>query len=603
MADTFLFTKNKKIERKNVLLDATIRDFSGGWNVIDNDLNLSTKYSKILRNMQRNEDGSNAVRHGTRLFSDTVDHLDAIIACSYYNGHIISVGKNGKLTKTGSDGVSYVIWDDEWAGNLSGAPDGWDTGLTFASMAEFNGKLIVCNGINKPLIIDSNIMCTYLNDPATGNQTNTPIARFVTTHGRYLVMAGNATNIDRLYIASTDTSGVWVGDGAPNDAVNLDLGSRVPSGSFEIKGINSFRDKLLVMFDEIIIVGTLGIFSGSTHEPTFEDAIEEHGAISHRVAKSIGEDILFADTVGVTSVGRALFTGTVRPERYSQLIDPEIQNDINNITSTATLEDRTFAVYDAQRHDYMLFIPNHNDLTDTTQTRCFVFKKDKKLKVEAWYEFTNWNWQSGCRSALKRVFFTNGTQIFIYGNEQDKINKDREGAEEMWDDDTPWSDYTGWSPVADAADSGIAIPFVWELPWTDAGQRFLTKASRFINFDTIGDQQFTCSMFVDNIYKDKADVGEAWLEDDTVWDDDLGWDVEALDPLLSMTFAGGDSPGFGADEYGENYGGGRPTRLEKLYAWPARYKINKLRIEGDATDELRFVSISMAYNIGSPRRA
>ena len=94
MVDTFLFPKDRKVRRSNHLLDATIRDFSGGWNVIDNDLNLTTKFSKILRNMQRNEDGSNAVRHGTKLFADTSEYLDAIIACEYISASIISLGKN-----------------------------------------------------------------------------------------------------------------------------------------------------------------------------------------------------------------------------------------------------------------------------------------------------------------------------------------------------------------------------------------------------------------------------------------------------------------------------------------------------------------------------
>ena len=69
-----------------------------------------------------------------------------------------------------------------------------------------------------------------------------------------------------------------------------------------------------------------------------------------------------------------------------------------------------------------------------------------------------------------------------------------------------------------------------------------------------------------------------------------------------MVFEGGDAPGFGLDEFGEDFGGGRPTRLEKLYAWTARYKIEKLRMSGDATKGLRFISVTMAYSVGSPRR-
>ncbi len=602
MVDTFLFPERKRIQRSNVMLDATIRDFSGGWNVVDNDLNLSTKYSKILRNMQRNIDGSNAVRYGTKLFAETSDHLDRIVACEYYNANIICVGQNGKIVRVDATGTVYEIWSDDWANNLTGNPSGWST-TDFASFTLFAGKLIIANGLNKPLIVDTNLMCEYLNDPATGSNVNTPIARYVLAHGRYLVMAGDPTDVDLLHISSTDTSGVFLNDDAPNDAITLTLGSRVPSGDNTIKGLGSFRDKLLVFFDDAVLPGTLGVFADDVHLPTFDDAIESHGTISHRTIQTVGEDVLFCDQVGVSSVNRALFTGGIKPERYSQLIDPEVQKDINNITSTAALEDRAFSIYDSQASDYMLFIPDNNSADNTTQTRGFIFKKNDALKIEAWYEFTGWEWSGACRSALKRIFFTKDTQVYLYGNQSDELSRDYIGDQEMWADDTTFTDNNGWNPVANVKDSGMPIDFVWELPWSDSGQRFLTKGSRYINFDTLGDQRFDCSMFIDNIYYDKSFRGETWLEDGFLFDDGLGWQAEQLEPTLTMTFGGGDSPGYGADEFGDFYGGGRPTRLEKLYAWTAKYKIMKLRFEGNAINPMKFVSITMAYSTGSPRRS
>lgn len=601
MVDTFLFPTNRKIQRSNLMLDATIRDFSGGWNVIDNDLNLSTKFSVELKNMTRNKDGSNGVRQGTKLFADVDEVLDKIINLEYFSGNLIVVGANGKVVRVDAAGNVYEIWSDDWAANLSGSPLGWSA-TSFVSFAIFNGALIICNGINKPLIVDTGLNCQYLIDPATGSNAFTPICKYVTAHARYLVMAGDPDFPSTIFISSTDTSGVWVGDDAPNDAVNINLGSRVPIGDDTIKGIGSFRTSLLVFFDEVVLPGTLGVFNEADHTPTFTDSMEGHGSLGHRVIQTIGEDVLFADQNGVSSVSRALFTGATRPERFSQLVDPEIQADINALTAVSTLEDRTFSVYDSQSNDYMFFIPNHDLPSDTTETHGFVFKKNTTLSIEAWYEFRNWNWTAGCRSSLKRIFFTRGTEVFLYGNEQDAVYKDYEGSEEMWDDDTPWSDNTGWSPVASAADSGVPIPFAWELPWADAGQRFLTKQSRYINFDTIGDQQFTCAMFTDNIYNDTNFAGESW-DDDFLFDDDLGWEAEQLEPNLSMTFNGGDSPGYGNDEYGNLYGGGRPTRLEKLYAWTARYKLSKLRFTGDATKALKYVSITMGYLQGSPRRS
>ena len=595
----------KRPKRTNVLLDATIRDFSGGWNVVDNDLNLSTRFQKILSNLQLGSDGAISVRPGTRLFADVSAYMSRIINCEYFQGHIICVGSNGQIVKVDGSGNVAIVWSNDWASHLPGSPDGW-TVTTFASFATFRGELIICNGINKPVIINSSLMATYLNDLANGSNANTPIARYVVAHDRFLVMAGINGRESVITVSATDTSGTWLNDGAPNDAVEVDLGSRVPSGDAIIKGLGRFRDKLMVAFEDVLLPGTLGIFDDSgDHIPVFDDAIESHGSISHRVIQNIGEDMLFADAVGVPSVSRALFTGSIRPERFSALIDPEIRSSINALTLTSTLEDRTFSIYDQQDSVYLLFIPNNDRIADTTETRVYAFKRNKQLKVEAWSLCRDWNWTSSCKSALNRVFYTNNTQVYIRGNKDDPITADFVGDQEMFSDDTTWTDQTGFTPVAAIIGSGIPIRFIWELPWTDADQRFLTKTSRFINLDSEGsDSKFTVSMFVDNIYDDRNDLGEDWIEDELKFDDLLGWKREPgqLNPTLSMEFTAGKSAGFGFDEFGEDFGGGRPTQREDLYAWTAQYKINKLRIDGETVNPLKFISITLAYQQGSIRR-
>ena len=596
--------RSAQVRRANVLFDATIRDFSGGWNVVDSDLNLDTRYAKILENMQRGIGGANVVRPGTVLFADTSEYLDEIINCEYYNDFIVCVGSNGKVVKVDINGVVTLIWDDEFAGNLPGNPAGWAPTF-FASFAIFNGELIICNGVNKPLIVNIAMTCTYLQDLADKSNANVPIARFVATHGRYLLMAGDLSigNEDTLYISNTDTSGTWVGASDPNDAVNVSLGSRVTSGSHVIKGIGKFRDTVMIFFENVILPGTLGTFTDSVHVPDFTDAFENIGAVSHRVIQTIGEDIIFGDVTGVASIKRALFTGNVSSERASHLIAPDYLKSLSDITSKVAQEDRIWSIWDSQSYNYMVFVPNSSSIDSTIETRCFVHKRNKKLKLDSWQDWRNWNFRSGCRSALKRIFLTEGTQIFRLGDEFDEqVFKDYEGDQEMWDDNQPWTDYTGWNPVADANDSGIPIRFIWELPWSDNDQRFLTKASRYINLDTVGNNRFNISMFTDNNYNSRTDLGEDWQEDNLKWDDGLGWDVDVLDPALTLEFEGGDALGFGLDGFGDEFGGGRPTRLEQLFAFTARYKIQKLRMYGDATNELQFVSITLAYQQGSPRR-
>ena len=604
MPDTFLFPRNGKINRTNQMLDATVRDFSGGWNVVDNDLNLANKFSKVLENMQLGVDGANEVRPGTVLFADTNEYLDTIINCEYYSGHIIAVGSNGKIVRINSDGVVNEIWSDTWASSLPGNPSGW-TSSTFVSFAVFNGDLIVCNGINKPVIINNSLHVEYLKDLATNTNTNVPIARFVVAHGRYLVMAGDLVegSQDTLYISATDVSGTWVGDVSPNDAVTLSLGSRVSSGSFVIKGLGRFRDKLMVMFEDAVLPGTLGTFLGSAHNPTFDDAIENVGVLSHRVIQTVGEDILFGDVNGVSSIKRALFTGSTTSTRNSQLIDPEYQKVLNKLKSTVAIEDSVWSLWDSANTNYMFFIPDGPTDATTTEFRCFVYKKNTALKIDSWSDWRNWKFRSGCRSALKSIFLTTGSQVFRLGEStQSQVYTDYKGDQEMFDDNTVFTDQKGFTPVANIEDSGVPIPFIWELPWSDANDRFKTKNSRYINFDTEGDNKFLVEMFTDNIYKDKTDFGEDWEEDNLKFDDSSGWDVDVLNPTLSMVFQGGDSPGFGGDHFGEDYGGGRPTRLEKLYAWTTKYKLQKLRLSGEAVKQLKIISVSLAYLSGSIRR-
>ena len=185
---------------------------------------------------------------------------------------------------------------------------------------------------------------------------------------------------------------------------------------------------------------------------------------------------------------------------------------------------------------------------------------------------------------------------------RNSLDRDYIDFEEVFDDYTEFTDDHGWTPVGnDPTKNGVSIPWVWELPWGDNNARFNVKNSRYINFDTDGDGSFTCEMFIDNIYEDRSFLGEPFL-DGTLFTDDFGWDKEQLDPALSMEFKVGDSKGFGGDDFGFDYGGGRPTRLESLYAWVAKYKIFKLRLSGRSRSSKRFSSISMAYTGGSIRR-
>src|SRR5678815_3289307 len=92
------------------LQTTTVRSFEGGLNVSDTDLNMSPKFARILDNMERQTDGSLALRPGTRLFSsDLWDVSVDVINHTYFNGYVIAVQASGAWTKVDGAGNLSLI--------------------------------------------------------------------------------------------------------------------------------------------------------------------------------------------------------------------------------------------------------------------------------------------------------------------------------------------------------------------------------------------------------------------------------------------------------------------------------------------------------------
>ena len=141
------------------------------------------------------------------------------------------------------------------------------------------------------------------------------------------------------------------------------------------------------------------------------------------------------------------------------------------------MENHVFSVYNRANGQFMLFVPNAETVADTTETRAFVYNYRPSLRQEAWSLFGNWNFTCGVRSLTGRVFFGDkNADIWVLGSDDDPI-------------------YT---------DNGAPIPFDWELPWLDFGQRTKSKTSKHISFDTRGLSEFDCRMYVDNFYTNKG---------------------------------------------------------------------------------------------------
>lgn len=681
----------RNARRQNVLKTTTLREFDGGWNVIDNDLNLSPKFAKVLTNILRLKDGSIGVRPGTRLvrnlrytgavtlellvgadgeyvvdaedkrvvaafraleydgtlgtdpfaFANTsavvtvthnnhgfvtghevtftgaaaahgvpatdlntihvVTHVtdntytitvatnatgtgtgggaavqyvgendivgDRIINATYFDDRIIAVSRDGTIVEIDGSGNSRVIFNDQIAGAQPDGPEGW--GLTeFVSFAVFNGELIICNGVDKPLIVNfanAEFPCLYLVDLATSSNANVPICRYVVAMAEYLVMAGDITAPGTVYISNRNTSGTWPGDGAPNDAVSVDVGTVAQSQNNIIRGIARFRETLIVAFDDVISFGVLGTYASAVHVPDFSDSVFQYGAISHRSMINLGNDLLMSDPIGVPSISRSQFVGDLRPTRVSQLIDSEIQRTIFALTVGAT-SDRLFSVFDQREGRYMLFIPNSSSYETTTETVGYIFTLIPSLKINAWAKFEGWNWSCGFRSALGRMFFFEDAKLFVASADEDPIYAD-------FIDDILRDD------VEDPAE-GKPISFAWEFPWADFDKRMNIKKLCYLSFDARGSGEFSAKVFVDNIYRDP--------------------DTAELNPTLAMTFSGGEGLGFGEGD--QPYGGELQATDERNRAATTKFKIMKLRIDGSTQRPLSIVSVTFAYQTGGIQR-
>jgi len=531
--------KLTSINKSRVLQNFTLRGASGGLNLIDDSMNLSPKFATEMENVIIDADGTVDVRFGTQKFAE-ID--GTLVNMEYFNNNIITVTTDGTVQATNGAGEVNEIFNTTIATALSGSPNAWgDT--TFASFATMQGNMHIVNGIDKPLEVDENLSVSYLQDAATLTNINIPVCKYIAVVGNYLVMAGDPLFPRRVHISARNAPGTWFGDPPPNDATRFDVDS-LARGAV-IRGIMSFRNRLLVLFAEGTVVYELGNYDADgNHEPILVDTIEGYGCVAHRAAVASGDDGLLVDQYGVPSIKRTVLSTSFKPERVSELIDPDVVGQLSLLTE-AQLDEAVFRVYDPKQGHYMLFVPN----ADLSSTRCYVYHYKPAIRQSAWTIFTGWNFNCGCRSLLGNIFFGDADgNIWLYGSKTNPIYADF--IDTISDDPNP---------------DGDAISFSWATPWLDIGNRALTKSSRYISLDTRGDGEFTLEMFVDNFRTSS----------------------------LSMGFSGGEQGLFGDGE--QVYGGGRNTSYKKLYAWPAKFEIGKLKVSGTLKQKLGFVGITMHY--------
>lgn len=547
------FPRMKQVRpRANPVDDVTLRDFSGGLRVTENEIALRPKYATKLVNMLPDKDTSQVLRFGTKEFATCSAN---IVGTKYFKQHIIAVLADGKVVKVDGAGTVTEIFNTTIAAALPGAPSGWSTGLTQADFAEFRGELVIVNGVDKPILVSSSLAVTYLQDLATSSNVNTPITKYVTTVANYLVMAGNPSAPLDVYVSNVGTSGTWEGDAAPNDGISFNVGAYSGGTSTEILAIASFKNFLQIFFENFSIAFQLGTYDSTpAHIPEPIDTYPLLGTFNHKTFVETDTDLLFASNNGMISARKNVFGGTLDTTGLSGDLGDAWPEAVGSVTAGSV---GSFIAIDPLSKT--LFVVFHQ--SDET-VKAFAMRYGPKFSKQSWSVIEGWSFTGSCLSEKNRLFFYEDTKIYQYGNS-------------VFTDENFYADYT-----TDGED-GNAIDFDWEFPWIDAGNRIKTKVLKNITFDTNGTSEFTLQLFVNKFYRDAENN---------------------LTPAIEFTFVAGDTGGYGnnAGGYGDNpYGGGRRANDERYFGSGMKFRIMKMRFSGSTKLPLRFVSISLIYLKGN----
>ena len=470
----------------------------------------------------------------------------------YFQNHIIVVKNDGKIYKVTNLGVATVIWNTAIAAALVPPAAAWSTGLTIVDITDMRGELIVTNGVDKPLLIKSDLTVKYLQDIPSGSNVFTPITKFVTTVSNYVVMAGFGTS-DEVFVSATGAGGTWVGDPAPNDAMSFRVGAYTGQSGKLITAIASFRKFLLIFFIDSLVVFELGTITAGVHSAKFVDVFSSLGTFNHKTLMTTDSDLIFFNRTGVWSAQKNVFGGTLE----SSVITDNLGVDYSKATANvATTDLDSFIGNDPLSKTLFIFIAQATGLA-----KIFAATYRKDFSRFAWAKITDWDFDNVVTTEANRVIFFKNDKAWQYGNA-------------VFANENYTADYITTISL------GVDINFDWELPWTDTNNKAMTKKLVLVLLDTLGTSTFFMSCFVDGFYK---------LVDGTTYD-----------PALMIEFVAGETGGYGTPS--EGYGGGRRANDERFFGMPVKFKIIKLRFSGATKKPLRISSITMVYVKGNYKR-
>lgn len=630
-----IFPKGLGKQARSKLESTTLEGFGGGWNSVSDDKTMSPKFLKTLKNFHRTPSGSQKLRYGTNFFSDItytysielredggdefredgglelrdtlsiVPPNDVILDMIYFNGRIVTVTTYGYVVTVSDAGRSDVIWAPVIAAALPGAPAFWSSGLELITFVPHKNTLIIHNGVDKPITIDSNFFVTYLQDLGTGSNANTPIGKYGCVASNYNCVAGFPNSPTEVVISSKGTAGTFPLDPAPNDAISIDVGAYAPEGATEIRGIAGYGSFLIVFLQGTFIQIRLGVYNDDTvpvHTPEFSDAFPTFGLIGSRCITKAENDMFFDGIQGLSSASRSVnIAASIESNLLSSLVETEYQGRLGSLTDEQK-KLNVFSVHDQLGHNLITFIPDGSAI---------VYSFNTKLKYKSWSEYEGMDWTCGCTSLLGRVFVAKGSKIFQLGNETfgEKYTADRSEDRDLiwtintimlqgklvWDaveeksflcrvshtsrNDGLFSTDRDANPTFWEEYNGEDIAFELELPWINGKDPMKVKKLRFVSIGSKGTAAFTLECYVDNLYKDHDGV-------------------VVYDPAVSLEFMGNDAPGFGVETEEGPFGTGRRSNDPRLFNFPAKFKSVKFRIYGSTKKPLELSSLSFLFSRG-----
>lgn len=307
-----------------------------------------------------------------------------LIHIKYFNRAIIMFDAIGEINIFTAEGTITRIWDYSKAHALvAGLMPTRECELV--STATWKSTLISCNGHDrdKPLQIGADFKVEFLVDKASSSNAAVPRADFVISLLGYVCFVRTEHGNTLIEISAKGTDGTFTRDPIPADSVEIDLAGLTETVDPVLLGATKLRDKIFVAFYDQAMIGSLGTYTGSAHDPDFSDTIAEHGTISGKTIYSHGNEIFMADYAGVPSVGISANSGVIVPSRVSALISNEMQKHFANI-SEDSMRRKAFALFNRKDQQYMLFVPKYDNITQNLPTNPFYFTDELRAVNRAY---------------------------------------------------------------------------------------------------------------------------------------------------------------------------------------------------------------------------